>query len=88
MDMTLLGTRLRERRTQAGLSQQAVAHRAGIIQRDLSLLERGLKGALWAETLRRLADALGCSLDYLAGRTDDPAPPRTRPRPRKGALVG
>jgi len=87
MDMQLLGQRLRDRRTQAGLSQQEVAHRAGIIQRDLSLLERGKKGALWAETLRRLADTLGCSLDYLTGRTDDPRPPK-RPRPRTPAPVG
>jgi transcriptional regulator with XRE-family HTH domain len=88
MDMELLGQRLRERRTQAGLSQQEVAHRAGIIQRDVSLLERGKKGALWAETLRRLADTLGCSLDYLMGLTDTPAPPKKRPRPRKAQPVG
>jgi len=87
MDMMLLGTRLRERRTQAGWSQQEVAQRAGIIQRDLSRLERGEKGALWAETLRRLAEALNVSLDYLTGRTDDPRPPK-RPRPRTTAPVG
>jgi transcriptional regulator with XRE-family HTH domain len=86
MDMEALGKRLRERREQAGLSQTAVAKQTGIIQGDLSLLERGKKRALWADTLVRLAETLGCSLDYLAGRTDDPTPPRRARRrtPRAG----
>ena len=86
MDMNALGKRLRERREQAGFSQTDVAKQTGIIQRDLSLLERGKKHALWAATLLRLAEALECSLDYLAGRTDDPTPWK-RPRPRKTAPV-
>jgi transcriptional regulator with XRE-family HTH domain len=88
MDMHVFGKRLRERREQAGLSQTALTQQTGIIQRDLSLLERGHKQALWAETLLRLAKALHCSLDYLAGLTDDPTPPCTRPQPRKAAPVG
>ena len=88
MDMDVLGRRLRERREQAGLSQTAVAKQTGVIQRDLSLLERGKKHALWADTLLRLAETLGCSLDYLTGRTDDPTPATKRPRPRKAAPVG
>jgi hypothetical protein len=51
------------------------------------LLERGKKH-VWVDTLLRLADTLECSLDYLAGRTDDPTPPRKRPRPRPTAPVG
>jgi transcriptional regulator with XRE-family HTH domain len=88
MDMDAFGKRLRERREQAGFSQTEVAKQTGIIQRDLSLLERGKKQALWAATLLRLAETLGCSLDYLAGLTDDPTPPAKRPRPRKAAPVG
>lgn len=92
MDMAVVGQRVRERRKQAGLTQMEVAKRAGIIQGDLSLLERGKKRALWAETFVRLADTLGCSLDYLLGRTDDPEPmpahnPPKRQRPRKVAPV-
>jgi transcriptional regulator with XRE-family HTH domain len=87
MDMTILGQRLRERRKKLGLSQMEVAKQAHIIQGDLSLLERGEKKALWADTLHRLAEVLGCSLDYLAGRTDDLTPPK-RPRSRKTAPVG
>jgi transcriptional regulator with XRE-family HTH domain len=88
LDMEILGKRLRERRRHAGFSQTKVAQQTGIIQRDLSLLERGEKKALWADTLLRLAKALHCSLDYLAGRTDDPTPPKKRPRPHKNAPVG
>jgi transcriptional regulator with XRE-family HTH domain len=88
MDMDTLGKRLRERRAQIGFSQTEVAKQTGIIQRDLSLLERGKKHALWAGTLLRLAETLGCSLDYLAGRTEDPTPPPKRPRSRKAAPVG
>jgi transcriptional regulator with XRE-family HTH domain len=47
MDMDAFGKRLRERREQAGFSQTEVAKQTGIIQRDLSLLERGKKHALW-----------------------------------------
>jgi transcriptional regulator with XRE-family HTH domain len=87
MNMDVLGTRLRERREQEGLSQAEVSRRTGIIQRDVSLLERGKKQALWADTLRRLAETLRCSTDYLCGLTDDPTP-RKRPRPRTAAPVG
>jgi transcriptional regulator with XRE-family HTH domain len=88
MDMDVFGKRLRERREQAGFSQMEVAKQTGIIQRDLSLLERGKKQALWAGTLLRLAETLGCSLDYLVGLTDDPTPAKKRPRTRKAAPVG
>ena len=88
MDMDILGQRLRTRRTQLGWTQMELAHRAGVIQPDISLLERGGKHALWATTLARLADALGCSLDYLAGRADDPTPPQKRPRSRTATPVG
>ena len=46
-------------------------------------LARQVRG--WADTLLRLAEALGCSLDYLVGRTDDPTPTPKRPRTRKTA---
>ena len=93
MDMEGFGKRLRERRQQRGLTQMALATRTGIIQGDISLLERGKKPALWAETLARFAVALECSLDYLVGRTDDPnpvpsKPPPKRARSRKTAPVG
>jgi transcriptional regulator with XRE-family HTH domain len=84
MDMKRFGERLREQRELAGLSQTEVSQRTGIIQADLSLLERGKKRALWAGTLERLAQALGCTMDYLAGISDEPAPAK-RQRTRKTA---
>ena len=86
MDMDALGKRLRKRREQAGISQADVSRRTGIIQRDISRLEHGIKPALWADTLLRLAEALECTTDYLLGRTDDPTPARKRPRPRKAPV--
>jgi transcriptional regulator with XRE-family HTH domain len=93
MDMQGFGKRLRDRRKQRGLTQIELAKRTGVIQGDISLLERGKKHALWVETLERFAATLGCSLDYLVGRTDDPdplpsKPPTKRPRPRKTTTVG
>lgn len=88
MDMAGFGKRMREQRKQRGLTQMELARRTSIIQGDISLLERGKKHALWAETLERIAATLGCSLDYLMGLTDDPAPPKKRPRRRPAAPVG
>jgi transcriptional regulator with XRE-family HTH domain len=87
MNRELLGQRLRQRREQAGWSQAEIAQQTGMIQGDLSLLERGKKH-VWVDTLLRLAETLGCSLDYLVGMTDDPTPPRKRPRPRTATPVG
>ena len=87
MDKDTLGKRLRERRELAGMSQAEIAKQTGMIQPDLSLLERGKKH-VWADTLFSLATTLGCSLDYLTGRTDDPTPPGQRPQPRTPASVG
>jgi predicted ATPase/DNA-binding XRE family transcriptional regulator len=50
---------IRHYRVAAGLSQEALAERAGISARGLSDLERGLSRAPRLSTLARLADALG-----------------------------
>lgn len=50
---------LRRHRITAGLSQEALAERAGISVRGLSDLERGLSRVPRLETLSRIADALG-----------------------------
>ena len=46
MDMEVVGKRVYERRKHAGLLQMSQARQAGIIQGDLSLLERGKKGTV------------------------------------------
>src|SRR5262245_22808134 len=52
---------LRRYRVAAGLSQEALADRAGISLRGLSDLERGRSGAPRRHTLRQLSDALKLS---------------------------
>jgi pimeloyl-ACP methyl ester carboxylesterase/DNA-binding XRE family transcriptional regulator len=50
---------LRQSRVAAGLSQEALAERAGLSVRGISDLERGVRRAPHPATLLRLADALG-----------------------------
>jgi non-specific serine/threonine protein kinase len=52
---------LQRHRLAAGLSQAELAERAGLSQRGISDLERGLRQAAYPATLRRLAEALGLS---------------------------
>jgi transcriptional regulator with XRE-family HTH domain len=54
---------LRRHRVAAGLSQEALAERAGLSARAVSDLERGARRAPYRETVRLLADALQLSDD-------------------------
>jgi predicted ATPase/transcriptional regulator with XRE-family HTH domain len=56
-----LATLLRTYRASAGLTQEELAEEAGISARTISDVERGLRSAIYRETARRLADALGLS---------------------------
>src|SRR5262245_10231693 len=55
------GAELHRLRSRAGLSQEALAERAGLSRNGISNLERGVKPAPRLETVRLLADALGLS---------------------------
>ena len=55
------GMLLRQLRLAAGLTQEALAERAGVSARGVQDLERGIRRAPRAETVRLLADALGLS---------------------------
>lgn len=68
-----LGRRVRELRTQAGLTQEALAERAGITWHYISSIERGLKAAT-VETLAKIATALDLSLSELFLEVDRPLP--------------
>ena len=57
-----LGTVLKQLREKRGLTQQALAKRAGIAQGYLSELEAGREKNPGIETLRKLAKALKVSL--------------------------
>ena len=88
---------LRAHRHAAGLSQEALAERAGLSTRGLSDLERGVNRAPQAETVARLAAALDLTPEQRAAfeaavdrRRGPPASPRTAgtpsPPPPWGAL--
>jgi predicted ATPase/transcriptional regulator with XRE-family HTH domain len=57
--VTGFGALLRRYRVTAGLSQEALAERAGLSRRGIADLERGARTSPYGETIRRLADALG-----------------------------
>src|SRR5947209_7059233 len=59
---TDVGVLLHRFRTDAGLSQEVLAERAGLSSRGISDIERGLKARPHLHTLLRLADALDLSL--------------------------
>ncbi len=63
-----LGENLRAARTAAGLSQEALGERLGVVSQTVSKWERG-ESAPDAMLLPTLADALGVSLDALFDRT-------------------
>lgn len=63
---TKFGLQVRTRRLAAGLTQAELAESAGISERTISDLERGLRSTIYPATARQLATALGVSGDQLA----------------------
>jgi transcriptional regulator with XRE-family HTH domain len=63
----LPGKLIRERREQQGLSQRALARRAGTTQAAVSRIERGLTSPNW-DTVRALLLAMGYEPDLQARR--------------------
>jgi len=64
-----LGEAVRQLRQKRGLTQEDLAHAAGITTGTLSLIERGHANPTWG-TLRGLAVALGISMGELGKRAD------------------
>ncbi|MFF8813057.1 ATP-binding protein [Streptomyces pactum] len=77
------GRQLRELRTRAGLSQEALSHRSGVSVRALADLERGRARGPQRRTVGALAEALG--LDERAAERLERAAAAGRPRPRTAA---
>jgi transcriptional regulator with XRE-family HTH domain len=69
--MDSLGEVLRHRRTQLGMSQADLADATGIHLRQIRRYESGEQQPVLAVAVR-LADALGISVDELAGRNETP----------------
>jgi transcriptional regulator with XRE-family HTH domain len=71
MTTSLLGQRILLRRRDCKLSQAALAEAVGISTNTIARLERGLVQDLRGQTIRRLAEVLGVSGDYLLGMTTE-----------------
>ncbi len=69
--------RLRDLRKEKGYSQTKMQMLTGIDQSDYSKLETGKRLYTFSQCVR-IAQALGTSMDYLAGLTDEkkPYPPK------------
>lgn len=59
--------RIRALRKKAGLSQEALAQKVGVSRVTVSAWENIRAGDIKSGHLKRLADALGCSMDFLLG---------------------
>jgi transcriptional regulator with XRE-family HTH domain len=74
-----------------GWTRRELAKRAGLHEQHLAKVERGHRHRLEAETVIKLARALGCTTDYLLGVSPGTADEQTAqqsPQPRKAAAVG
>lgn len=82
----MFARRLKELREKAGLSQKALAEKAGLALSAIGHLEQGLRMPAW-ETVRDLARALGVSCSAFEVESDEPvqASPRGRPKKRRKA---
>jgi transcriptional regulator with XRE-family HTH domain len=75
--MMTLGERLRQLRTRRRWSQRELAERAGVRQALISQLESGKQQDTTSANVRKLAFALGVTVDYLTGYNDPDAVPGT-----------
>lgn len=73
----MLGERLKHARERKGWSQRELARQAGVRHAIISELETGKKTDTMGSILKRLARALGVSVDYLLG---GPGTMRTKSR--------
>lgn len=82
MKTTIIGARTRSLREHRNWSQEDLARESGLKRPHISLIETGdrMPGA---DTLAKLADALQVSVDFLMGRSDNPA---IAPSPNDPAL--
>ena len=63
-----LSNQIRTARHAAGFTQEVAAKKAGLRQGHWSEVERGAKKNPQWKTVKKIAEALGVSLDYLAGK--------------------
>jgi transcriptional regulator with XRE-family HTH domain len=68
------GERLQSTRKRYGWSAIALAKQANVVYETVYRAEKGTHGAPRLDVVIKLAQALGVSIDYLAGLTDNPRP--------------
>ncbi len=84
MSSRRIGPRLRQLRTEAGLTQAELAERAGVADGTISRLERGRIAAPSAKLVEKLAEGLGTPVASLLkarvsrGRKPSPRPSEAR----------
>lgn len=69
MDLYCLGNRIRKTRINCGITQEKLAEMVDISTNFMSLIENGRNMSV--ETLVKIADALGVTVDYLLSDTMD-----------------
>ena len=79
-----IGHRVRRERVKRGWSVRELARRAAVSAGAVSKLEGGVRVSPSLELGKRLAKALGVTLDYLAGMYDEEEVGVFRPSPQKG----
>lgn len=67
MDLYCLGNRIRKTRINCGITQERLAEMVDISTNFMSLIENGRNMSV--ETLVKIADALGVTVDYLLSDT-------------------
>lgn len=60
-----MGERIRQLRTERGISQVELAEKAGLIQPHIVRIEQG-RYSVGFDTLQAIAKALGCTVDIIA----------------------
>ncbi len=66
-----IGERIKRLRASRSLTQTALAARAGVPQSMISRLEDHTRDNTSTDVLKRLAQALGCTTDYLVGMHEE-----------------
>jgi Predicted transcriptional regulators len=69
--MTTFGQRVQSARERRGLSQTQLALRSGVPQATVSRIESGIRAGTGVAVLKKLALALGVSVDYLVGMHEE-----------------
>lgn len=82
--MTALPERLRALREKRGMTQRELADAIGVSRQAIGFYESGEREPDLT-TIQKLAHALGTSVSYLVGETDDPSPPPTVAAAHQGA---